>query len=571
MKSLLTRRRACAAVLLSPLVAQVAVGFARARQNDLPTLDARTAELPAETLHAIGTRLLRDGRTFEKAAAHFLLASQKEPTNPKHQSALGCALASRAASLSRAALYTNSLAQQQADYPADLKKWEEGRADWEIYKTTSPQVYAHQEYEDRKPVAPPSYQFMTKDDKAPFRLTQSETAARLSDLSQKAQEAWKKGVDLSKTSDEKAQALYVQAWGLTVLRWSLAVFSDKGAIDETSPMNDANNGKNTKPLANTPTAASAMQAIEEAARLDEKNARYAQSVGDMAEEADKAKAFAAYEKAVVLAPKDRNLLYLMYQKTAAPAEKKGETALSETFQKAELQKPDDALLAVPLGYLHRAQARDRSNAWPLYEEASLLFRLAPYAMMGGSARRDATPEQKQAAIDSVLNETARKRGKRAIAQITRANALPICQLPVYTPSVSPLLAVAWKMTLRSSSFLMSDETFDSYARLRELVRAVGGYTHVLAENENKLSDALNATRAALAMGERILKNGDEDYGLGRMICLVAYKNCIKMYQKIGDTEGAEAIEKEMDDFQKWETAYQRNRKATMGNETLAEY
>ena len=138
MKRFLTRRRLLLAAVLLPAAAQLSASLARKHRNDLPPLDAQTAALSAEALHAAGTRMLLAGRTYEKAAARFALAIQKEPDNFAHQIALGCALAGRAASLSRAALFSHTLAKQQAEYPKKLQEWEAGRADGEAYNAQNP-------------------------------------------------------------------------------------------------------------------------------------------------------------------------------------------------------------------------------------------------------------------------------------------------------------------------------------------------------------------------------------------------------------------------------------------------
>ena len=459
------------------------------------------------------------------------------------------------------------------------KEWEAGRAEWEKYNKENPQVYPFQKYEDSKPVPLPPFVFFTKDDKAPLGLTSGEMAERLSALSRQAQSAWEQGIALAQTPDEKAEALFTQAWGLHVLFWSLFVFNEKGQINDGPPAGRGENEQDAAPaaLAGVPKPQQSLKAAEEASRLAPNNARYAQAVGDFWALSDKTKAFAAYEKALTLAPKDRNLLFLLYQKTATEAWGKWEKPLYDAYQKSETATPNDVLFATPLNYLHRAASRDRANAWFLYEEASLLFRLAPYAMMGGSARRDATPEQKQAAIRSVLNAAARKRGKRAVDLIVQANGLTRLSVPYYEPSVPILLAQAWKLSFATSPMLMTNETFDSLARLRELVRAVGGYTHVMAENENNLSEGLRASRAAIAMGQHLIgnaplqKNARDEITtmVGRMIVLVGHKNLIKTYQALNDEDGAEAVQKALDAFQKADAAYRRAR--ALVNDTISDY
>ena len=532
----LSRRRFCALAALAPLAAlPPRFAFARLRGQS-----QETADLPAEVLHGQGVRMLREGRSFEKAAARFALAAIKEPENPAHPLAQGCALASRVASLGRAADWTNILERQQADYPARLKEWEAGRADWEADKARwYPNTNPYEKYEDSKPL-PPSFQaIVTKDDKAPFRLTPPELAARLSELSKRAQEAWEKGIALGKTPDEKAFAYYTQAWGLSVLFWSLLPFSQTGEFQT----NDANPAPG---LPYTPQPADWAKAAEEAARLAPERALYVQAVGDLLPYNEKEKAAAAYEKAVSLAPKDRNLLFLVYQKTMQKAGSKG-------------QKPGETF-AIPLDFLHRAASRDRANAWYLYEEAALLFRPTPYAKRG----RSAADAPKPTVPDAALADADRVQAKRALGLVAQGNALPTFALPVYKSSLPLLLQAGWKMTMAAQ--FLSNENFDSFERLRELGRALSGYADVMAVNN--APEALRAVRLGLAMGFQIIsasplrndfKNEAEALTpfIGAGIVNTIYRGFIKTLQKTGGTSSAAALQTEFDTFQKWNAEFRR--------------
>ena len=161
----------------------------------------------------------------------FSLAAKKEPNNPAHQMGLGCAYASRAVSIGYAAMFTQMLAQERADYPNKLKKWENGRADFDKMKAEDPQSYGAMNYEDTKPdPPPPAREFATKDDAIPFRLTTQETADRVSDLCQQARQAWEKGVALCKTPEEKAEALYTEAWGQRIFARLFGGFGNRQSL-----------------------------------------------------------------------------------------------------------------------------------------------------------------------------------------------------------------------------------------------------------------------------------------------------------------------------------------------------
>ena len=184
-----SRRRFCASVALAPLWAAPALAACRVQRNP-----PSNADLPAEMLYAIGVRMLREGRTYEKAAANFALAAQKEPENPAHLFSLGCAYASRAASVAYAARFNQEWTAYRADFSDVLSKWENGREAFERSKKQFPLVYGAARFEDTKPTVPSVRVFVTKDDKTPLRLTPAETGVYLSRLSRQAQEAWKKAL-----------------------------------------------------------------------------------------------------------------------------------------------------------------------------------------------------------------------------------------------------------------------------------------------------------------------------------------------------------------------------------------
>ena len=75
--------------------------------------------------------MLREGRTYEKAAAMFALAAGKKPANPDYHIGLGCApcVAGRVNRV-RGDVYANADL-GAGDYPEKLKKWENGRAEFE--------------------------------------------------------------------------------------------------------------------------------------------------------------------------------------------------------------------------------------------------------------------------------------------------------------------------------------------------------------------------------------------------------------------------------------------------------
>ena len=134
----------------------------------------------APELYDRATRHLREGHWYEDAIAQLSEAIRQDPANPSYTLALGCANADRAASLAYAAMYVKFLADAQAQYPQDVKEWEAAREDPK-----------DGQYGDPRPTPPPVLYFNTKDDLRRFRLTPTQTVARVTELGTAAIAAWK--------------------------------------------------------------------------------------------------------------------------------------------------------------------------------------------------------------------------------------------------------------------------------------------------------------------------------------------------------------------------------------------
>jgi hypothetical protein len=161
----------------------------------------------AQEHHEAGRRNLRAGRWFERAAREFQQAVDKEPNNYAHHLGLGCALASRAASIAYAAQFTEELAKERRDYPKELAAWERAQKD-----------PASDGYGDPRPEPPRIRAFPTKDDNRPFTLTPKQARARYKELADQANSAWEKAAALAKTDAERAETEYVRGWGRLILK-----------------------------------------------------------------------------------------------------------------------------------------------------------------------------------------------------------------------------------------------------------------------------------------------------------------------------------------------------------------
>lgn len=166
---ILARRRFCRLFAAAPFAALIPLEMA-----------AASAPVPmgnsAAVLHAQGIRLLRMGLRFERAAEFLQLAAEKEPDSASHQLALGCAFASRAASIAYAASFTHQLQVEQATFDDRLRDWEESR---EEMLSRFPEIYKDTSYESTRPKLPGASSFPTKDDNQPYSLTRAQVEKRL--------------------------------------------------------------------------------------------------------------------------------------------------------------------------------------------------------------------------------------------------------------------------------------------------------------------------------------------------------------------------------------------------------
>ena len=499
----LSRRRFCQLLAVAPLAAP---GAAQAQDE---------VDLPAATLFLAATSLLRHGRTFEKATAYLVRAGAKEPTRAEYALALGCAYVSRVASLAYADTAAQMLAQERAEYPTKLRAWQ---AERDAAQARDPKGFDAALYDNARPVEPPFRNFPTKDDGVVYHLTPAELETQLSALIGKAEAAWARGLVLATTPAQKAEAYYVRGWGRRVLERYL----------DTAP-------GATK---NVPTKTQIRADFERAVTLAPDNPLYWQAKGDIMGE-DTA-AFAAYEKAADLSPRNPNLLYYLYAKVVSEG--------SEPDRWAKAQK-----------YLQQAQTRDRSNAWPCYEEAGILFRYAPYSLTGSSGNPDATPAEKEVTRNTVRNAAARKQGRQAINLILRGNGLPRYNYPQYQESVPDLLAAAWHYGFVEDIALRAGGMFTGFARVRELARSATSYGVFVTEYENNAAEGVRACRATIGMGKRLVGDWslEEDFRAGKTMIMVlvgaaivaiGYKSLVRVCTLSGDRAALELAQAESDAF-----------------------
>ena len=165
---------------------------AGAGQSEYETWDA-------DRLFQFGTYLLRSGRNFPRSIQVLEIAAKKQTNHVDYQLALGCAYASRFASVAEAARQAENIAFNEKNYPKRREAWEAGQKD--------PQSPL---YEKPAPAVPQAR--VTPDDARPFALSPKKTRAELIRLAQKSVAAFDAANKLIPTlsSEKQAEAEYVR-------------------------------------------------------------------------------------------------------------------------------------------------------------------------------------------------------------------------------------------------------------------------------------------------------------------------------------------------------------------------
>ena len=463
-------------------------------------LPAAKDEPSAALLYGQGVRMIKEGRTYEKAAAHFARACDMERGNAAHQIALGCAYASRAASLAWAAAFGEQLPLEMAAYQEVVawlvqkeaetrQKFKDGKATEDDIKKMEEGLAAYKEN-----LKPPTVQTISiKDDKAPYKLSRPELAAQLTELNQKALAAWEKAVTLSQTPDEKANALYVRGWGMRVLQTYL---SDEShwrfylTSDATRPSQFRYYRAKPVPLAfqGVPTNVQIKAVLDEAVLLAPQNALYRQAQADFLAFNETGnpdeKTTELYRTAAALNPKSANLWNRIYDRETA-------------YRYGEKQ----SIAPLALADLHNAQARDKSNAYYGYEEAG---RVLTSALWNASdlLKSEASEKERNAARDAPRTDAGYTAGKRAAALIERANALGRFAPPLYQDSVPVLLARAWGYV----PYYWKTQSVSSMTRFQDMGRVVRFYAYALASDKKNVPEALRVLYSLQKAGLRIMGN-----------------------------------------------------------------
>ncbi len=505
-------------VLPAILIAILPVPAGAQERNAASTLGAGNS---AAERYAYGIDFLKRGRSFERATAHLEEAVRQESKSQQYRLALGCAYASRAASLADAASRLSWFSEAQAGYPQRLAAWEAAQKDENdpLYGKPRPQL--------------PS--FRTRDDNQPFTLTLPEAMTQIRSLGKQAIAEWDRALELATTKSERAEAHYVRGWGVRLLRSRGWIGYDSQPLD----------------IEGLPEAEEVTKAFLAATEEDPADARCWQSLGDahIGESAnargarDKPAALAAYRQALSLQKRNATLWYRLY----------------------DLQRTDDPEQAKEA--LRQAALSDPGNAYPLYRLAGLLFYETPYSLFHKELQeavrlrrlngyRPPTYAETGKRVLAASSKESEKTAQEAVASIERGNKAPRYVAPLYQAPVPALLKGAWNLrVLMGASSDTSNPTIWHTVSL-----SASGYARVAAGQRNE-REALRAARAVVAMGYKIMGNlgnkalplGVNDLGMfnsGGFIVLTGYEALADVYKALGETAAAERVTSERGTFNK---------------------
>jgi tetratricopeptide (TPR) repeat protein len=510
---------------------------------DINNRPVTPGESAAQCYHD-ATEHLRKGMWFERAAIQLKEAVRQDTKNPDYHLALGCAYADRAASLGYASGFAAMHEDAVAQYPKDLADWEKAQQDPK-----------NDQYHSAKPLPPPAFTAYTKDDLEIFTLTTPEVVARVSELAKQAQAEWKLGISLEKDDKGRANAEYIQGWGLDILTTYKVV---GGGMLETSDAQDAVPGM--------PSQDDVVKAFEAVTKDDPMQAIYWQSLGD------------------ILGPPQANTESADDSSGDQSDNATNSTRSMEAYRHALSLDPKNALLwwyiaqfevrtdpAKAYDDLNHEITADPTNAYPFYIIAESELKQTRYInnhrenpdVNGGDFL---TTEKVDRDMAATLTDQDRRLAANAIFLVEQGNNAPFCHYPVYHPPVPIWVTAAFDYLYRAAFLL------PAYAQQRGLARDLCGYADVCALSGD-LTSAIDADRDIIGMGKRTIgdwstqedwKKGHTLIGqlVGIAIVNIGYTDMIRIAQHYGDPGMAEAAQAESDAFTQqqtdWRNALRQN-------------
>ena len=375
-------------------------------QSDYETWDA-------DRLFQFGSYLLRSGRNFPRAIQVFEIAVKKQPENVDYQLALGCACASRFASVSEAARQIKNAAYYEETYPKRRETWEAAQKD-----AKSPLF--------QKPAPAPPQACVTPDDARPFALSPDESRSERLRLAKQSLAAFDAAKQLTPTlpAERKADADYVRGWGLWTLRRDGA---ESGVVRDAPPAPPKNGADKSMPPPREFVVISpdtVTQCFHNAADTDDKKRDYFVSLGF------------SYVPDYLDGKRGEWGSEVMYWEAAPHYKKEVMDKAIAAFERALADKPRDfdtlyslSMICVQqdcaaaVGYLEKAANRQENNAALWYLLAEMQFRQADTLE---------TPDKQMVWQ------------KKAVASVERGNTAPSYQINALPLPIPPALRAAWQ-------------------------------------------------------------------------------------------------------------------------------
>ena len=488
-------------------------------------------ENPALNQYYAAAALLQRGRNYERATSLLQAAVRSEPQNRTYQIALGCALASRAASLALAASRLRYIEEDQAKYKTLTTAWEIAQKDRKSPAFGKPH-----------PLPPV---LRTKDDGLPFTLTKEAAAQGFKQRALAAQSAWDAALRLSSQPYQKSEALSVRGWGQRLLRR----FGHNVIKDEELPDNKT-----------------IVEDFEAASKIAHRDARIWESLGD-ARLGDDWKpnplgesqtAIAAYRRSLELNSSNANLWYRLYEIYREKQPEQAEAALRQ----AALAEPD--------------------NAYGFYCLAVLLFAKTPLNEFDKAVHAAIREGRSIGDLDDVTKKVRQQPATaaaydalaEAVLSLERGNAASRYTIPYCSPPVPVLLASAWRLR---AEYWFNPAYGDEWL---SLTRAITNYTRIALQEHNNEA-ALRAANAALFTGARLMKNLFDlplpiesmsdliDMETGVTLTSYSYAGLQSIYEQMGDIQHTRQSKAAKDDLDKkwsdWCTAFVASRDANYMN------
>lgn len=559
----------------SPAKPAASTAPAKPAAQAAPALPDETAAVPAAALQGTQAQLyqwatgdLEVGLWYVRAEAQLKAALKQDPDNAQYHLALGCAEADRAASIGYANSWRMASGMMQSIYPAEIDAWEKGQKD-----PKSPY------YGTPKPNPAPQFKVWTKDDYRTLILTQEQATASIAALAKSATAEWAQAVSLSKTPDERANAEYVQGWGLRLLEKTQGA-GGMGAI--AGGFMDIMGSPNTN----------AIKSFEAATKDEPGSATYWQSLGD----------------ALYRAPGFSDLIAQYAPTLAPPAPKPGDITALDAYQHAlqinsgnpaihyriyELEASSDPAHA--LDDLKLAASGEPDNAYLAYEAAFLEFKQSKFAgvinlmdiiRQSAQSAAKSSPKAAQGSGDSEASsgsgdgsfsvtvthdsgsadssmpnsDEAEKQGDAAyqddhsrevasdaVALIDQGNTAAQYYPFVYTPAVPKMLAVAWGYG--------SQVDMDPSGGMDIMQLAMDACQYATAAAKaGDVDNALEAARAVTSMGLKMMSGTMSSqqiagWGMGGGAASMGYSTLEQIYQLSGDQQMAQQVKAEADAFE----------------------